>query len=384
MANVTKPFHIAFCGGGSGGHITPAIAIAEAVWEQRPNARVTFFTSDRDIDRKMLDAWTTSLGDMAANVMAVPLPMTSSGRRLRYLRAVWKSYRMCRRCLRDDRPDAVLGMGGFASVPGVLAANSRGIMAFLFEANRVPGRANRWLRFASVLTFTGWPWKKAGWLWPTTENGIPLPTYKAVHTNEHPPKTAAPMLLVLGGSLGATALNQLVLQAIARDKCLPSAWRIVHQTGSADAAEVAAAYETAGIDAEVQPFLTNVPDLLRESTFVISRAGAVTLAEIAAAGRASILVPLPSAKDDHQTANAEYFEEKGAALVVRQTEADGTANLKRAVSALCCDEDERSMVEQYATELHQPLAAHFVATSLIGVVEAMQKRRSNGARGGTE
>ncbi len=134
----------------------------------------------------------------------------------------------------------------------------------------------------------------------------------------------------------------------------------------------------------MQPFLTNVPDLLRESTFGISRAGAVTLAEIAAASRASILVPLPSAKDDHQTANAEYFEEKGAALVVRQTEADGAANLKLAVSALCCDEDERSMVEQYATVLHQPLAAHLVAMPLIGVVEAMQKRTSSGARGGTE
>ncbi len=376
--------HIAFCGGGSGGHLTPAMAIAQAVLKENAEARFTFFTSDREIDRKMLAAWTGSNSDTANRVAVVALPLTSSGRRLRYLANVWKSFRQCRRHFKTDPPDVVLGMGGFASVPGVLAARSRGIRPLLFEANRVPGRANSWLSAVATITLIGWPAekrpvKKTPRWGLAMELGIPLLQARQVSTTAaagegRTDRDRPPTVLILGGSQGASALNDLVVK-IFSDAGLKvgsddaRSLSIIHQTGSADESRVAAAWKQAGIAVDVRAFIADVPAELDAVDFVISRAGAITLAEIAAAGRASILIPLPSAKDNHQAVNADYFQQAGAAIVIDQQDPDATLQLEDAVEMLSHGSQRRSEMAASAARLHTPDVAKRIAAVLIGAAD---------------
>ncbi|APZ91383.1 UDP-N-acetylglucosamine--N-acetylmuramyl-(pentapeptide) pyrophosphoryl-undecaprenol N-acetylglucosamine transferase [Fuerstiella marisgermanici] len=376
---MAKPVHIAFCGGGSGGHLTPAMAIAQAVLKENTDAKFTFFTSDREIDRKMLAAWTESNSDAANRITIVALPLTSSGRGLRYLANVWKSFRQCRRHFKTDPPDVVLGMGGFASVPGVLAARSRGIRPLLFEANRVPGRANLWLRFVATCTLTGWPVEKPPRWGLAVECGIPLLQTNKVSTTtatgeDRPHGERPPTLLILGGSQGASALNDLLVKtftdaelAVGCDDARRVS--IIHQTGSADESRIAAAWKQAGITVDVRAFIADVPAALDTADFVISRAGAITLAEIAAAGRASILIPLPSAKDNHQAVNADYFQNAGAAIVIDQRAPDVTKRLAEAVKMLSQTPERRSEMATSATRQHTPDVAKRIAALLIGAAE---------------
>ncbi|MEO2013111.1 MAG: UDP-N-acetylglucosamine--N-acetylmuramyl-(pentapeptide) pyrophosphoryl-undecaprenol N-acetylglucosamine transferase [Fuerstiella sp.] len=337
--------NIAFCGGGSGGHLIPAIAVAEALLTENANTRFLFMTSDRPIDRHIL----ATCGLPPQSIEHVALPLRTSERRLFF---AWKCVRavlQCRRDFRRQRPDIVIGLGGFASLAGVAAAWVSGIPVVLFEQNTVPGRANRWLHRLATTTFTGWPMEakwRSRWRTPVVEVGVPLRrSFPTGELGSEPPATAmsnTARLLVLGGSQGATRLNSIVVNALTSQT--PGDWNlhIVHQTGPDDLDNVRNAYEQAGITADVYAFIDDMPQQLMTSTVVISRSGAVALAEIAATGRASVLFPLSTSSDDHQLRNAEFFEACGASAIVCERDHDAPLQLAEHLRRLLKNDSQQT------------------------------------------
>ena len=317
--------YLAFCGGGSGGHLIPAIAVAEELLAENPNTRFLFMTSDRPIDRHII----ATSGLPTRSIDHVALPLRTSTRRLFFAWQCMRSVLHCRRDFQRRRPDIVIGLGGFASIAGVVAGWMSGIPVVLLEQNTVPGRANRWLQRLAATTFTGWPLEakwRGTWRTPVVDVGVPLRrVFSDGKITSGPPATHLPSvarLLVLGGSQGAARLNALVVDTLTNHTFGDRNLQVVHQTGLDDQDRVRNAYRQAGITADVHAFIDDMPRQLTKSTLVISRSGAVALAEIAATGRASVLFPLSASADDHQLRNAEFFAACGAAVIVCEQDSD--------------------------------------------------------------
>lgn len=325
---MTSEAHVACCGGGSGGHLFPAIAVAEELLTRLPEIEVTFLTSGRDIDRKVLNSAVLK----ATNGTQQALPVNTSVGKLGYGVAVCRSFMHCRTAFLKRRPGVVVGLGGFASIPGVLAAAWMKIPILLLETNVIPGAANRLLsRFAKV-TFAGWPMAediRASWKSDLKTVGVPL--RQAFHSL---PKPAAkePTLVILGGSQGAESVNALVSTALSECQDVMSGWRIVHQTGSQNAAKESS---NAGLAVERVDFIDNLPQLLREAQVVITRCGAVTLAEIAASGCHAVMIPLGSSADGHQQANAEVLRDFGIGTIIDEGADTAVEELSQAIRTLC-------------------------------------------------
>lgn len=356
--DMDKPLNVVFSGGGSGGHIFPSIAIAEALWDTQPDANISFLTSGRDIDRIILDQWLSP-----GPFLQSSLELRSSTRRLRYIYGVAKSVSKCIEWYRTTRPDVVVGTGGFASVPGMLAANWLRIPTIVFEPNRVPGRASRMLARSASATLTGLGLSaqyRSAWPGPLYDVGVPVrPLFQPAASMRQ-----EKLLLVLGGSLGATSVNSLVVQALTHQACLPADWRVIHQTGHRDSEQVNNAYQEAGISADVRPFVHDIADALGRARVVISRAGAVTLAESATVGRGSIIIPMLSAKDGHQFANATYFAENGAAEIIDEQSANAAQRLADTVRAIAMNDNRQKQMQRAAASIAGSDAATRAATFL--------------------
>jgi UDP-N-acetylglucosamine--N-acetylmuramyl-(pentapeptide) pyrophosphoryl-undecaprenol N-acetylglucosamine transferase len=230
------------------------------------------------------------------------------------LRAFWQAWRVLMR----TRPTVVLGMGGYVSFPGGMMAALIGRPLVLHEQNAVAGLANRVLSQLADAVLTGFPdvLKKGRWVGnPVRADIAALPEPGPRYAVRQGPLR----VLVVGGSLGAKVLNDTVPQALA---LLPAESRpvVVHQSGAAHLDALRAAYAAARVEAELLPFIDNMAERYAWADVVICRAGALTVAELAAAGVASILVPLPHAVDDHQSANARFLAEAGAATLIQQSE----------------------------------------------------------------
>lgn len=301
--------------GGTGGHIFPGLAVADYLCAQ--GWHVVWLGTHAGMEAKLVAshgytmAWISMSGVRGKGILrAFALP-------LQLLVACWQSAR----ALFTHRPDVVLGMGGYVSFPG-------GVMAALFscplaihEQNSIAGVANRVLAKLADRVLAGFPTafessKAVRWTGNPVRIEVaaviaPEPRYRA--------RTGQLRLAVVGGSLGAQALNEIVPQALA---LLSPATRplIVHQTGERHLLHVQATYRDVGVDAEIVPFIDDIARCYAESDLVICRAGALTIAELAAAGVASVLVPFPSAVDDHQTHNAYFLTERGAAILAPQCE----------------------------------------------------------------
>lgn len=352
---------VAFSGGGSGGHLTPAMGIAEALCERRAETELTFLTSGRDIDRSMLSSWRP-----LRDVSVFPLPVRSSSNRLRYcvnlVRSVWGCIRLFRRA----RPDVVLGLGGFASVPGVIAARWHGIPVALLETNTVPGRANRRLAGWAVETYSGWYMDeqyRRSWPCSIIDTGVPL-IPRVYQQSENPQRKT---LLVLGGSLGARRVNEIVPEAVSCHDCLPDDWEIIHQCGSEDVARVTDAYGACKQSVVVEPFIEDMAAYLNRAQLVVSRAGAVTLAEIAHAGRASILLPMSHSADLHQQHNASMLEQRGAAVVLDECAAGAGTRLAGTLASLTEDSHQIHSMESAVRKLAHRDAAERIADRLISL-----------------
>jgi len=303
-----------FAGGGTGGHLTPGIAVAQELLRSRPDCRIRFVGSDRPIEQTLLEPAGFDRTSHAA------LPLTALRRPLRFLRSHWTARRDLRRLMRRDRPAAVIGLGGFASVPVLLAAASERVPILLLEQNAIPGRATRWFarRSPVCLTFEGSARHlPRGAVSHVTGNPLRRELLEAAAAaRSRAGRPEHPVLLVLGGSQGSRQVNESVISAVEQLASRFTSWRIVHQTGPHDVESTRQRYHAAGVNSIVEPFFTDPAPWYAASTLAISRAGATTLTELAAFGLPGILIPYPFAADNHQQFNAGIFVQPGAALSV--------------------------------------------------------------------
>lgn len=306
-----KPY-IAIACGGTGGHLFPGIAVAEQL--VRRGAQVALLISPKDVDQQAVKS------AMGLEIINLPAVALQRGSRIAFFKGFWNSWRAARRIFKTRRPDAVLAMGGFTSAPPVLAARSLGAKTFLHESNTIPGRANRWLARFVDQAFVGFPQAAARLrVREATVTGTPV---RGSFRRSNPNADAkTPLVLVMGGSQGASGVNELIIAMLPLVAKFVPNWRWVHLTGPSDLAKVQAAYTAHRLEAEVHPFLADMSAVMKSATAAVSRAGASSLAEIAAVRLPTLLVPYPAAADDHQRFNARAFEENGAARVINQQSA---------------------------------------------------------------
>lgn len=303
----------------------------------------------RDVERRQLSAASFARGGMLTRLL-VPLNLA---------RGVWQAWRWFRRA----RPAAVAGFGGYPAFPALAAAALTGTPRLIHEQNGVLGRVNRlFAARVDVVACGTWPLVNA-------PEGVRLkrvgnPVRPAIEPAPYTPPGETVNLLVFGGSQGASAFARVVPPALAAlDPALRSRLRVVQQAREGETAGVEATLAEAGIAAEVAPFFTDMPARLAAAHLVIARAGASTVAELAAVGRPAILVPYPAAMDDHQSANARALAERGAALVLR--EMDLTAEeLAGHLTRLLADGTELARMAEAAQSASAPGAATMLADTV--------------------
>ena len=298
--------------GGTGGHIFPGLAVAEALRER--GWRVHWLGAPGSMEEKLVPPRGFAFESVQFGGLRGKGVMTMALLPLRLLRALLQSIAVLRRV----RPDVVVGLGGYIRFPGGLMSVLLGRPLVLHEQNSVAGLTNKVLATVANRVFTAFPnvLKNAQWI------GNPL---RASFTSQADPAArfagrSGPLkLLVVGGSLGARALNTIVPQALAR---IAPAQRpqVIHQSGAKQIDELRANYTAAGVEGELTPFIEDTARAYADADLIVARAGASTVTEIAAVGAAALFVPFPFAVDDHQTTNARFLVDAGGGWLVQQTE----------------------------------------------------------------
>ncbi|ATH13664.1 undecaprenyldiphospho-muramoylpentapeptide beta-N-acetylglucosaminyltransferase [Delftia acidovorans] len=297
--------------GGTGGHIFPGLAVAQALRERGWNVR--WLGAPGSMESRIVPAQGFPLETIEFSGVRGKGIMTLAFLPMRLLRAFWQALAVVRRV----KPDVVVGLGGYISFPGGMMAVLAGKPLVLHEQNSVAGMANKVLASVSHRIFTAFPnvFPKGRWV------GNPL---RQAFTEQPAPEQrfagrSGPLrLLVVGGSLGARALNEIVPQALA---LIPADVRpvVLHQSGAAQIDALRANYAAAGVQAELTPFIDDTARAFAEADVIVCRAGASTVTEIAAVGAAAIYVPFPSAVDDHQTTNARFLVDAGGGWLMQQS-----------------------------------------------------------------
>lgn len=298
--------------GGTGGHIFPGLAVAEALRER--GWRVHWLGAPGSMESRLVPPRGFALETIDFGGVRGKGLVTIALLPLRLLRAFWQALQVVRRV----KPDVVVGLGGYISFPGGMMGVLAGKPLVLHEQNSVAGMANRVLAGVADRVFTAFPnvFKKAEWV------GNPLRTpflQQAAPAERFAGRSGPLRLLVVGGSLGAKALNDVVPQALA---LLPKVQQpqVTHQSGEKQIDALRANYIAAGIHAELTPFIDDTAQAFADADLIVCRSGASTVTEIAAVGAAALFVPFPSAVDDHQTTNARFLVDADAAWLVPQTE----------------------------------------------------------------
>jgi UDP-N-acetylglucosamine--N-acetylmuramyl-(pentapeptide) pyrophosphoryl-undecaprenol N-acetylglucosamine transferase len=367
MQSAETPPFVAIACGGTGGHLFPGLAVAEVL--QRAGCSVSLAISPKAVDQL---AVRTALGMEAITLPAVGL---GRGQLIAFLKGFWQSYRAARKIFRARPPKAVLAMGGFTSAPPILAGRKAGATTCLHESNSVPGRANRWLAPKVDLVFVGFPSAARGLNnHSLTITGTPVrPQFRAmdaagcrVALGLRPDK---PVLLVMGGSQGASGINHLLLGSLPQLAEQMPELQILHLTGSGDFEKVRAAYAAQKLKAVVRPFLSEMEFALGAATAAINRAGASSMAELAAMRLPALLIPYPDAADNHQYFNAQAWVETGAARMLEQRDATPEV-LVRMVKAFFQDGVIRESIRTALAQWHQPDAAEHIAAQML---EAMAR-----------
>jgi len=358
-------FRVAIACGGTGGHLFPGLAVGQELVAR--GCDVSLLVSPKVVDQPAVRCLADEF-----EIVTLPAIGLAGGNLPAFAAAGVRSFLAARRAFHDAPPHAVLAMGGFTSAPPVLAGNRAGAVTFLHESNTLPGRANRWLAHVVDECFVGFP-EAADRLWNprVTVSGTPVrPQFAAMDPagarsalGLDPDK---PVLLVMGGSQGAEGVNRLVTAALPGLAAAVPELQFFHLTGSAGLDAVKAAYAPLGRRARVRPFFSEMELLLGAATLAISRSGASSLAELAAMGVPSLLVPYPAAVDDHQSHNAAAFTSTGAAetLVQGRTTPE---QLTGAVGALLADTARREAMAAAATRLHAPDAASLIAGRILAL-----------------
>lgn len=321
-------------GGGTGGHLFPGIAVAEEFLARDPANEVLFVGTERGIEARAVPA----AGYRLELISAAGIRGKGGLSQIRGAAMMLYGYAQSRKILKEWRPDMVMGVGGYASLPMVLAARGMQIPCSIHEQNAIPGFTNRLLaRFADRVFIT---LDESARFFPkgkTLLTGNPLrrqildlvegqapPSLAGVPFHQEGSAGAEPFrLFIFGGSQGAHAINMAMLAALPHLERYAARLEITHQTGEKDAPEVAEAYRTLGFNASVMPFIQDMAAAYRRADLVICRAGATTIAEVTACGKACLFIPFPHAVDDHQRRNAEAFLKKGAGFMLLERELSG-------------------------------------------------------------
>jgi UDP-N-acetylglucosamine--N-acetylmuramyl-(pentapeptide) pyrophosphoryl-undecaprenol N-acetylglucosamine transferase len=296
--------------GGTGGHVFPGLAVADVLRER--GWRVVWMGTRAGMEARLVAARGYELASIRAAALRGHGVLAALLLPFNLLVGFWQSARAIFRL----RPDVVLGMGGYVAFPGGMMASLLARPLALHEQNAIAGLTNRILAAVADKTMTAFPQALKGAEW--TGNPVRGDIAALADPAERYARRGGPLkLLVVGGSGGAQALNECVPKAIALLEPRPS---VVHQSGEKNYAALRAAYAAAGVQGELTPFIDDVARRYAEADLVICRAGAMTVAELSAGGVASVLVPYPHAVDDHQTANARYLADQGAAILLPQTD----------------------------------------------------------------
>ena len=357
-----SPF-VAIACGGTGGHLFPGLAVAEQL--KKRGCTVALLISPKDVDQQAVKS------AVGMEIFTLPAVALQNRNYFSFACSFWQSWRAAKKIFQGRPPQAVLAMGGFTSAPPILAGNAFGAKTFLHESNTIPGRANRFLsRFVNE-AFVGFP-----------EAATRLKARKISVTGtpvrpQFQPRDAAecrvalgldpnrPTILLMGGSQGASGLNEMILSAL--PLLTQKNWQWLHLAGTNDFEKVKAAYDARGIKAVVKPFLAEMAQALGAATASVSRSGASSLAEIAAMRLPSLLVPYPVAADNHQFFNASAFEKTGAAKLL---ERKNSAPEKVAVilTGLVEDEPAQAKMQSALAQWHAPAAAEQIAGTILAAI----------------
>ncbi len=353
---------VVIAAGGTGGHLFPGIAVARE-FEAHPGVAVTFLTSPRPVTTRIL----TDAGFPWEAVASRALQGQGICSRLRTWWRLPGSVLTARARLQALRPHLVLGMGGYTSGPVGLAARSLKIPLALHEQNGLPGFTNRGLAHLAQRVFVSFPASLGQFprnlaVW--TGNPAREEFFQA-----RPPRPETPFtVLITGGSQGARRLNLEVLAALPELADLKERLRFLHLTGEADLTEVAAGYGAAGFAAQVEGFSRDMASLMNQAHLIVCRAGASTLAEIAAVGRASLLVPYPFAANNHQEVNARFLGQAGAAEIILNKDFTGAVfagKIRQFISA----PDILGRMEEAARGLARPDAAKEIVRGCLELIK---------------
>ncbi len=358
-----RQVRIVMAGGGTGGHLFPGIAVAREALARDPAVTVTFAGTSRGLEAKVIPREGFELD-----------VIRSGGLKGKSIRALGKGVAMLApsaidawRLLTRRAPHVVVGLGGYSSGPVVALAASRGIPTLLMEQNAVPGLTNRLLgrlvmraavTYERTLPFFGAKGILSGN--PVRRAFFEMAAPRAAESGR------APHVLVFGGSQGAHAINEAMVAAAPLLCGGAMTMTLMHQTGERDLERVRSGYREARLEAEVEPFVFDMDRQMARADLVVCRAGATTLAEIAAAGRPAVLIPLPTATDDHQRKNAEVFAQAGAAEVIDQRRLSGPT-LASTLLALGSDVERRERMSAAARRLGRPDAARVIVDCIFSL-----------------
>ncbi len=368
--------NIVIAAGGTGGHLYPAIAVAREFLQRDPSTRILFVGTTRGIERKVLAHEGFPLQCIAAN----PLMGKRPGEMLKAMYTLPMSLWQSLRILKAQGADLVFGVGGYTSPAMLVAAFLRRIPGVILEPNAYPGMANKavaplvqriFLAFESTVQF--FDRRK------TRVVGTPVRQafLSAVGPDAGPTQApAVPHVLIFGGSQGARAINSAVIEALPLLGAMKPRAIITHQTGEADHARVVAAYEKAGVVAKVVAFLYDMPSVLRTADLVVSRAGAMTVAELTVCGKPAILIPLPSAIYNHQLRNAEVMAQAGAAVLLPQAELTGPG-LARAITDILGETQRLQAMSRHSWNMRRSDAAKTIVGECYDVIRRRHETRGS-------
>lgn len=364
MKNRDLSVKLIIAGGGTGGHVFPALAVAEELLRRDEGHEVLFIGARHGLEAKILP----SRGFNLKTIDVVGLKGKGFfGSLGGFSRIPW-SMGQSRSIIKEFKPHLVLGVGGYASGPAVMTAHFMGIRTAIAEQNAEPGFTNTVLgKFANRI-FVSFEETKAWFpIRRVIYTGNPVRAgFFEVPESRHGGNGLF-TILVFGGSQGASAINRIMMDALSLLGDLKQAVRIVHQTGETDFKKVAAAYEASGMNAEVRPFIDDMPSLFGTANLLVCRAGATSIAEITASGKAAILIPYPHAVGNHQVLNAGALVKRGAAEMIEEKDCTGEVMASR-IKALYGDRAKLQSMEEASKALGRPLAARTIVDHCLELV----------------
>jgi UDP-N-acetylglucosamine--N-acetylmuramyl-(pentapeptide) pyrophosphoryl-undecaprenol N-acetylglucosamine transferase len=361
---------IVIAGGGTGGHLFPGVAIAEEFRRRNKENEVLFIGTNRGLEARVLP----QIGFALATLEVEGIKGRGITRSMAALAKIPRSLIQSRQIIRGYAPAVVIGVGGYASGPAVLAAHFMGLPTAIAEQNAIPGETNRILGHFADRIFVSFA-ETAGRFRADRVRVTGNPIRAAIAGAPRRERTPgnAMTILVFGGSQGAHRINQAVLEALPHLGELKGGLRIIHQTGKDDLEWVTKGYRDQAMEAEVLPFITDMATAYGKADLLVCRAGATSIAEITASGKAAIFIPFPFAVNDHQTKNAELLVNRGAAAMIPERDLTGES-LSGLIRQLAQDPGKIEEMQHNAASLGNARAAADIVDECMDLVQSTKSR----------